>query len=84
MKDAILQQYTAIRETIKANVDTIGRLLKQADSLKRIAGTLPDEKTRTDLEKQITQIEATITTLISQTDDLFEQYNKFVETVFSK
>lgn len=83
MKDAILQQYTAIRDTIRANVDTIGRLLRQADSLKKIAGDIEDVKIKTTLEKQIKDIELTISTLISQTDELFEQYNRFVESIFT-
>ncbi len=31
MKDAIMEQYTAIRETIKSNVQTIRLLISQAE-----------------------------------------------------
>ena len=84
MKDAIMEQYTAIRATIKNNVQTIRLLISQAESLKKVVSTIGDEKIKLSLEKQISEIETTISSLIHQTDELFDQYQSFVEKVFSQ
>lgn len=84
MKEIVLQQYTSIRETIKANVQTIANLVRQAEILKKIVSSVADQTIKLDLEKNIAEIETTITTLIHQTDNLFEQYQRFVEQIFSQ
>lgn len=84
MKDNLLVQYTAIRGTIKANVTSISMLFKQAESLKKLVSEIEDANTKKTLENQVETIEQTIGNLIKQTDELFDQYAKFVEAVFSK
>lgn len=83
MKDAILQQYQGIKDTISSNVKTIRQLIRQAESLKEIAATIGDPATKADMEKHIAEVGTTITILIHQTDELFDQYQKFVEKVFA-
>lgn len=82
MKDNLLIQYGAIRQTIKTNVQTIGQLLKQAENLKKIVGDIEDPATKASLEQEVKKMEDTVGTLIVQTDELFDKYNAFVETVF--
>ena len=83
MKDALIEQYQAIRSTIRANVQTIGRLLEQAEMLKTVVAGIADTEAKLNLEKQIAEIETTISSLIHQTDELFDLYQQFVEKVFS-
>lgn len=83
MKDDLLIQYGAIRETIKNNVDTIVKLFEQAASLKKIVETVTDTETKNSLGEEVNKIEETIRSLVVQTNDLFDKYNKFVEGVFS-
>lgn len=83
MKNDLLIQYGAMRETIKANVDTISRLFKQADSLKRIIETVTDTAAKQTLSQEVLKIDETVGRLIVQTNDLFDKYEKFVETVFT-
>ena len=83
MKEAILTQYNAIQQTIKANVGTIGHLLRQAEDLKSLVASVDDSHIKLSLEKQIAEIETTIGSLIHQTDEIFDQYQRFVERVFN-
>lgn len=83
MKNDLLVQYGAIRETIKTNVETIGRLFRQAESLKKIVESVAEGQSKQDLSSEITRIEETIGNLIVQTNSLFDKYNEFVEAVFS-
>ena len=83
MKNDLLVQYGAIRETIRTNVETIGKLIRQAESLKIIVESVAEPKTKQDLSNEISKIEETIGNLIVQTNNLFDKYNEFVEAVFS-
>jgi uncharacterized protein YoxC len=88
MKQVLREQYRAIRSSIQSNVETIGSLIRQAHNLRDIVNTLngaPENKEiKERLESEIDEIEKTIGTLISQTDSLFESYNRFVEGVLAK
>lgn len=85
MKNELLIQYGAIRNTIEANLQTIGQLINQAENLKKIVEKMngTNGETVEDLKNQIEEIEDTIARLIKQTGDLFQKYNQFVEQVFS-
>jgi hypothetical protein len=84
MKDDLLEQYKSIRITIKANVQTIGRLIEQAEGLKKFAGGVQEPTVKAELDKQVCNLTNTINQLIAQTDDLFDKYSSFVEGVFTK
>jgi|WetSurMetagenome_2_1015567.scaffolds.fasta_scaffold216973_2 hypothetical protein len=85
MREELFAQYGAIRETIRTNIQTIGKLIQQAQSLKEIVAKITDNlQVKTDLEGEINQIEQTIANLIQQTDRLFDSYNEFVKKVFEQ
>ena len=52
--------------------------------LKKVVSSVTEENIKLNLEKNIAEIETTITKLIHQTDNLFEQYQRFVEQIFSQ
>jgi len=87
MKDELLIQYGAIRNTIKNNLETISQLVQQAENLKciieKMNGDTGENELKNSLALNIEEIENTIGALIKQTSDLFDQYNKFVEQVFN-
>ncbi len=82
MKNDLLIQYGAIRQTLKTNVQTIGKLIEQAESLKKMVETVADPKMKLSLEQEVKKVEDTIATLVFQTNDLFDKYDQFVDTVF--
>lgn len=82
MKNDLLIQYGAIRQTIKTNVQTIGQLIQQAENLKKIIESITDAPTKASLEQEVKKLQDTIGTLINQTDELFDKYDQFVDTVF--
>jgi regulator of replication initiation timing len=84
MKEALMEQYNSIRKTIKSNVETIGQLVAQAEALKKIVSSIAEPTVKLSIEKNIAEIETTIGSLIHQTDELFDQYQRFVEKVFSQ
>ena len=84
MKDNLLIQYGAIRETISSNIETIGKLVRQAENLKGIIEKINGSTSsdiKISLENQITEIEGTIQNLIEQTSKLFDKYNEFVDSI---
>lgn len=83
MREELIQQYASIRETIRANIQTIGKLIEQADGLKQVVDKISEPEVKVSLEHEIKNIEETITLLIQQTDRLFDSYNAFVKKVFS-
>lgn len=90
MKNELLIQYGSIRTTIQTNLETIGKLIQQAEELKKIVEKLNgstdgtgETTVKESLKAQIDDIENTIASLIKQTGDLFDMYNKFVEQVFT-
>jgi len=82
MKNELLIQYGAMRETTKSNIETIGVLVKQADSLKRIVEKIKDSDIKDSLSSELKEIEETIAILLNKTDGLFDKYDEFVNTVF--
>ena len=88
MKQELTSQYSAIRQNIQSNVQTIGLLIKQAHSLRELVEKLnggeQNEDIKKKLEEEIECIEDTIAKLITQTDTLFDSYNRFVEQILSK
>lgn len=82
MQDNLLQQYRGIRETISANVDTIGRLLEQANKLRMLAETIQDGTVKLSVEKEAASLQNLIEKLIVQTQELFEKYEEFVRKAF--
>lgn len=86
MKQNLIAQYYAIRDTIRSNAESIKKLVEQADSLREIVEKLngtTDESIKANLQQQIDSLNHIISELIEQTDKLFEEYNKFVKAVFS-
>lgn len=84
MRNDLLVQYGAMRETIKSNVEIIRKLLTQAESLKKIIENLGDAAAKETLKKEVDNIEDSISDLIDKTDQLFDKYEEFVKTVFTK
>lgn len=82
MRDKLLVQYGAIRETMRTNIETIGRLIKQAEALKEIVSKVTDDQIKESLSDELGEIEGTIRTLLDQTDRLFDKYDEFVKTLF--
>lgn len=82
MKTDLLIQYGAIRQTIKTNVQTIGKLLEQAENLKKLVAAISDQATKDSLSSEVKKIEDSVGNLILQTDELFDKYEQFVESVF--
>jgi len=83
MREELIAQYGGIRETIRTNIQTIGKLIQQAEALKGLVNRLTnDTEIKNSLEKEIEEIEGTIKSLITQTDRLFDSYNSFVAKVF--
>lgn len=78
-----IEQYNSIRDTIKANLATIRQLIRQAENLKRLVSSIEEQTIKESISIQIDTIESLIDNLITQTDKLFEQYQKFVQGVFS-
>ena len=84
MQNDLLVQYGAIRETIRTNIDTIGRLLSQAENLKNIVDNVNDSDIKDSLQNEVEKIQNTVGELIVQTDRLFDKYSEFVKSVFNK
>lgn len=82
MHAILSEQYKSIHETIRANAQTIGSLIQQAERLKKLADKLTDERVKASMTQHVAEIESTIQLLIQQSDDLFEKYNQFVEQLF--
>jgi len=83
----LLQQFKNIKTSLTNNVDTIGLLIKQAESLSAIAeklsGAKPVEKIlKKQLEKEVKNIRETIAKLIKETNNLFDLYYKFGDALF--
>ncbi|MFA5133673.1 MAG: hypothetical protein WC459_02615 [Patescibacteria group bacterium] len=86
MQNQLLIQYGAIRAMIGSNVETIKKLIDQAENLKKIVEGLGtgNEEIKRNINEEIAKIENTIGDLITQTENLFDKYNEFVKDVFSK
>jgi len=71
---------------IGSNVETIKKLIDQAENLKKIVEGLGtgNEEIKRNINEEIAKIENTIGDLITQTENLFDKYNEFVKDVFSK
>lgn len=83
MKNGFQDNYQNIRNLIKNNVDTIIKLVEQAQGLEKIVNSIsdnaPEKELKQKLEQQISDIRATIAQLVSQTEDLFKSYDEMVE-----
>jgi hypothetical protein len=84
MKENLLVQYGSIRETIRSNVQTIGRLIEQAKKLKQLAEQIADNELKASMEEEVRNIDETIASLVQQTERLFDKYEEFVRLAFSK
>lgn len=73
-----------MRETIRANVQTIGRLIEQAKKLKQLAEQIADAPLKASMEEEVRNIDETIAALVQHTDRLFDKYEEFVKLAFSK
>lgn len=87
MKPQLLEQFKAIRETLTNNVDTIGRLISQAQTLSQLAEQIPgtnqaDKSAKSKLQEEVKRIQESIASLIDQTKRLFELYDRFAEDLF--
>lgn len=87
MKPHFLEQFKAIQNTLTNNVDTIGRLIQQAQTLSQLAEKIPgtnpaEQKGREELQHEVQQIQESIGILVEQTKHLFELYDKFAEDLF--
>ena len=81
-QEVLLQQYQGIRETILANVKTIGKMVDQAKGLQKIAETIQEGDIKTSVEQQVKNIQNLIDQLIIQTQDFFDKYEDFVRKAF--
>jgi ABC-type transporter Mla subunit MlaD len=89
MKQQLLEQYKHIQAILKSNVDTIGSLIRQAESLSLIAENLSGaDQASMDTKEQLTtnidRVQESIDKLITQTQELFVLYDKFADELFSK
>jgi len=82
VQEVLLQQYQGIRETISANVKTIGKMVDQAKGLQKLAETMQEGDIKTSVEQQVKNIQNLIDQLIIQTQDLFDKYEDFVRKAF--
>jgi hypothetical protein len=83
MEDKMKKQFKFIKEAVGRNLDTINMLLEQAKSLSDIANTLSDDdhsETKCKLEGKVEDLLETVSSLIKQTEELFNLYNDFAET----
>lgn len=89
MKQNFKEQFTNLREIIKANVDTLISLLKQSDHLAELIKSLNSSteintELKVQLEESKEEISKSISALIQKTNDLFKVYESLVEQVFGK
>lgn len=81
----LIRQYETIRDTMLKNAEAIATLVSQSEELTKAANTLStsgNQEAATSLKEQVISLKATISTLVEQTTDLFEQYKKFADKLF--
>jgi hypothetical protein len=83
MSSDLLKQYKIIRDAIRGNVETIGKLINQAEELHKTISSIDDEQLelKEKLVEGLQNIRNLIESLITQTDELFDEYNKFIQKV---
>jgi uncharacterized protein YoxC len=77
------EQFKSIKSVIDSNIETLERMIKQSDGLKSIIakiGTGVDEDTKKELEDIKDGIDSDIKSLTTKTRELFEAYDKLVES----
>ena len=83
MSSDLLKQYKIIRDAIRGNVETIGKLSNQSEELHKTISSSDDEQLelKEKLVEGLQNIRNLIESLITQTDELFDEYNKFIQKV---
>lgn len=88
MKKNFQDQFESMRNIMKSNVNTIKNLLIQSDNLSTIICDLTSQGNNTDtitnLQKLRKDIEKSIESLVKQSENLFDTYQKLTEEVFGK
>ena len=77
------EQFKSIKSVIDSNIATLQSMIKQSDGLKAIIakiGTGVDEGVKKDLESIKEGIDTDIKSLTTKTRELFEAYDKLVES----
>ena len=83
MEDQMKKQFALIKDAVDRNLDTINILLNQAKALSDIAETLSqtDQSVpKKQLEDKVKELLDTVSSLIKQTEELFNLYHLFLET----
>jgi hypothetical protein len=81
MSHDVIEDYEAIRQTIKRNVQAIRALLAQADELSAIVVDMTDPEVKKSLTASVESLYKRIDELIEETDKLFNQFVKFAKSV---
>ena len=86
MKKNFKQQFQSLRSIIQTNVDTLKKLLEQSDELSKIITVLRESSGGTEVVEQLSDLKKNVSNsidiLISQTEQLFNSYDRLVEEIF--
>ena len=87
MNEKIRWQFIGLRNLINSNIESIRALLQQATQLEELANSFSDQgndpQQKAELQRIIDNIYGTINSLVSQTEDLFRQYTKILQSLDS-
>lgn len=86
MQTELQNHYKQIRTSINSNIATIRTLIDQADSLQKIVESISDsdqQENKAKLQKEISNINSSISTLIENTESLFKVYDEFIQALNS-
>lgn len=87
MNEKIRWQFIGLRNLINSNIESIRALLQQAKQLEELANSFSDQgndpQQKAELQRIIDNIYGTINSLVSQTEDLFRQYTKILQSLDS-
>ena len=72
--------YEHMKTLILTNLDTISKLVDDAEEMRQSVTTTKDETLKQTLLTQVDKMEESIEQLIKQTKDLFESYKKIVQS----
>lgn len=85
MNEKIRLQFSWLRGLINSNIESIRALLMQAKQLEELANSFSDQgndpQQKAELQRIIDNIYGTINSLVSQTEDLFRQYTKILQSL---
>ena len=86
MKNNFKEQFRSIQSIIKTNASTIKDLIKQSEKLEEIINELSNTPGNTEIKNSLEELKGKISesieTLIKQTQNLFEAYEKLIEEIF--